>query len=97
MTRHSGTQRRRARRDHMMCDDITDLILDYLTEALPPGTALEFEEHMRMCPDCVAFLNTYKKTVQVTRSLRYEDIPPAMEKRVRQFLAQKVKTASRRR
>lgn len=97
MTRRGATRPRRPRRDDMMCDDITDLIMDYLTGELPPDTALEFEEHLRMCPDCVAFLNTYKKTVQVTRSLQYEDIPPAMEKRVRQFLTQKVKGSSRRR
>jgi anti-sigma factor RsiW len=81
----------------MMCNDITDLILDYLTEELDPDTTSEFEKHMRICPDCVAFLNTYKQTVQMTRSLRYEDIPPEMEKRVRQFLAQKMKGAPRRR
>lgn len=97
MTRHSGTQRRRPRRDDMMCDDITDLILDYLTGELPPDTALEFEEHLRMCPDCMAFLNTYKKTVQLTRSLQYEDIPPEMVKRVHRFLTQKIKSSSRRR
>lgn len=97
MTRRGATRPRRPRRDDMMCDDITDLILDYLAGELPPDILMEFEEHLRMCPDCVAFLNTYKKTVQVTRSLQYKDIPPAMEKRVRQFLTQKVKSSSRRR
>jgi hypothetical protein len=80
-----------------MCDHITDLILDYLTEELDPGTTSEFEKHMRICQDCVAFLNTYKKSVQVTRSLQYEDIPPEMIKRVRRFLTEKMKSGSRRR
>ena len=35
---------------------------------LDPETTLEFEKHLEVCPDCVAFLNTYKKTVELTRS-----------------------------
>lgn len=97
MTRIGGTRRRQPRRNRMMCDDIADLILDYLTEELDPDTTSEFEKHMRICPDCVAFLNTYKQTVQMARSLRYEDIPPEMERRVRQFLTEKSKTTPRKR
>ena len=74
------------------CQQIADFILDYITGELHPDTASQFEEHMRICPDCVSFLNTYRKTVQITRSLRYEDIPGEMEKRVRQFLQKKIKS-----
>ncbi len=72
-----------------ICREITDLLLDYLTGELDPGTASAFEDHLRLCSDCVAFLNTYKKTVQVTRSLRYKNIPAELERRVRQFLQQR--------
>jgi len=34
-------------------------------------------------------LNTYKKTVHVTRSLRYESIPAELERRVRRFLRER--------
>jgi hypothetical protein len=27
-----------------------------------------FEKHLGQCPDCSAFLNTYKKTIEVTKS-----------------------------
>ena len=75
----------------LTCEEITALVVDYVTETLEPETALAFEDHLRNCPDCIAFFNTYTKTIQATRSLRYEDISPAMEARVRQFLLEKIK------
>jgi len=67
------------------------MTLDYLTEELDPKSTPVFEQHLRDCPDCVAFMTTYKKTVQATRSLRYEDIPSQMRNRVRAFLKEKIK------
>ncbi len=80
-----------------ICEEITDLILDYMTGELDPETISAFEEHLRLCPDCDGFLNTYTKTIQATRSLRYENIPPEMEKRVRRFLQERTPKGRRRR
>jgi len=48
------------------CKRATSLISDYLTGELAPETTLAFEEHLGKCSDCVPFLNTYKKTIQIT-------------------------------
>ena len=79
------------------CQQATSLIVDYLTGVLDPHTTSVFEQHLRDCTDCVAFLTTYKKTVQAIQSLRYEDIPPQMRSRVRAFLNEKTKGVRRRR
>lgn len=78
-----------------ICQEITELVLDYITGELDSKTVSAFEEHLRLCRDCVAFLKTYKKTVHTTRSLQYEDIPPKMQKRVRRFLREKTKVVRR--
>jgi len=78
-----------------ICREITDLLVDYMTGELDPGTLSAFEEHLALCPDCVAFLNTYKKAVQVTQSLRYKSIPPELSKRVRGFVHQRIKKGRR--
>ena len=83
------------RAESAFCREITDLLLDYMAGELDPETVAAFEEHLRLCPDCVAFLNTYKKTVQTTRSLRFEDIPSEMEKRVRRFLRERTQKGRR--
>lgn len=73
------------------CQQATSLIVDYLTGELDLRTISLFEQHLRDCQDCVAFLITYKKTIQATQSLRYEDIPSQMRSRVRAFLKEKIK------
>jgi hypothetical protein len=75
----------------LTCEQVTALIRDYLNEALAPEIMSTFEEHLRRCSDCVAFLNTYKQTVQAVQSLSYEEIPPEMQVRARQFLRSKIK------
>jgi anti-sigma factor RsiW len=44
------------------------LIADYLTGSLDPTVLAAFEEHLGQCPDCAAFLNTYKKTIEAAKS-----------------------------
>ena len=73
------------------CAEITDLIAAYLTGELDAATKRAFENHMARCPDCVSFLNTYKKTLHSIHSIEHETIPDAMLKRVESFLNKKVK------
>jgi hypothetical protein len=52
--------------DHT-CKDEVGLIADYLTGQLDPMVLAAFERHLSQCPDCRGFLNTYKKTIEVTK------------------------------
>jgi hypothetical protein len=70
----------------LTCQQVTDLLIDYLTDALEPAVHAAFAVHLRNCPDCVAFLQTYTQTVHATRTLCYEHIPVEMLTRVQQFL-----------
>lgn len=90
MIKQDAAQRHRSRRSDVTCQQVTGLILDYVTGELDPGATLALKAHLQGCPDCIAFLVTYQQTIQATKSLRYEAIPPAMRKRVRQFLQKKI-------
>ena len=72
------------------CKEITDLMLDYLTDKLTPTIKREFMEHLSFCSDCVSFLNTYKKTVAATGTIRPEDVPPKVRESVLAFLRKRV-------
>jgi anti-sigma factor RsiW len=61
------------------CKKATSLIADYLTGTLDPEITNELEHHLGVCPDCVAFLKTYKKTIQVTQSLLLSGNLPELE------------------
>ena len=73
------------------CKQITDLVSDYLNDKLSPTVKRDFQQHLRICPDCVNFLSTYKKTVSVTRSIRPEEIPPRVRNNILDFLRNRVR------
>jgi hypothetical protein len=68
------------------CKEITDLMFRYLNHTLSPSVRRDFKRHLHICPDCVSFLNTYKKTASVTRSIRPEEIPPRLRNNILDFL-----------
>ena len=80
----SGTTR-------VTCEQATALLLDYITGALDPVTTLVLERHLERCVDCVAFLQTYKETIQATRTLCYEDMPGELQNRLLQTLHTKIR------
>ena len=51
------------------CEDEIALIGNYLSSELSPPLLVAFQSHLEICPDCAAFLETYKKTVEATRAL----------------------------
>lgn len=73
------------------CKEFTELIADYVTDQLKPSLKREFERHLKICPDCVNFLNTYKKTVSVKRFLDVTAIPVKVRDNVLAFLRKKMR------
>jgi predicted anti-sigma-YlaC factor YlaD len=72
--------------ERLTCQQVTDIIIDYLNDDLQSETKRLFDNHLQGCADCRAFLATYHSTVRATRSLSYDDVPEEMRTRVRQFL-----------
>ena len=68
------------------CQECIDLLVDYLEGELPPERARALDIHLEMCPPCVAFVKTYKGTVDVCRKLLVEEIPPELTQRLLDFL-----------
>ena len=70
------------------CRQIADLLGDYLEGTLPTPARELLEWHIEGCGPCVAFINTYRGTVRVTRQLKEEDLPPLLRERLLTFLRQ---------
>ncbi len=68
------------------CKQMTDLIFKYLNDNLGPRLQKDFKRHLAICPDCIAFLNTYRKTIALTGSVRAEDIPAKVRNNLLEFL-----------
>ena len=76
------------------CKQIADLMADYLSDKLRPTVKQEFAKHLSICPDCVNFVNSYKKTVQSMATLRAEEIPPQVRDNILGFLRKKLRRIS---
>ena len=59
---------RRKDSSNVTCKDATDLIGDYLADSLNPNERRAFEAHLSGCSDCTAFLATYTRTIDLTKS-----------------------------
>ncbi len=51
----------------MTCRDVADFLADYLSGALPASRARTFEAHLAECPDCVAYVASYRATLVLGR------------------------------
>jgi anti-sigma factor RsiW len=74
--------RRRSRKsaDALACQELVEIITDYLEDALSPADRERFEEHIAGCGNCTAYLEQMRQTVAAVGRLRQEDIPgPALE------------------
>ena len=49
--------------EHLTCQQIVELVTDYLEGALPPETASRFEEHLNFCDGCVAYLDEMRAAI----------------------------------
>jgi anti-sigma factor RsiW len=80
------------------CRELTDFLMDYLDGLLPPDTRLAFERHLAVCPPCVAYLESYKRTTQLAAAAFADrpgpaPLPPAPEGLIRAILAARAKSA----
>ena len=68
------------------CRQIAELLADYLDGTLPKTTRELIDWHIESCAPCVAFVNTYRGTVQAARSLRDVLMPPELKQRLLKVL-----------
>jgi Putative zinc-finger len=73
------------------CKEMTDLIFGYLNDTLNGTVKRDFKRHLRICPDCVNFLNTYKKTAATSASLPPEAIPVKVRENILEFLRNRIR------
>jgi anti-sigma factor RsiW len=61
------------------CQELVELVTDYLEGALSPADTRRFEEHIGACDGCTAYLEQFKRTIELTGALLPDDVTPAAE------------------
>jgi len=75
----------------MTCRDAIELLADYLEAELPPETGDRLASHLAGCQPCQAYLNTYRRTRDVTCAAGRLDMPEEMRARLRGFLLERLR------
>jgi predicted anti-sigma-YlaC factor YlaD len=68
------------------CREAIALLAEYLETTLGVGAAAGIEAHLQGCDACLAYLNTYRRTSELTRAVARVEMPAEMKKRLRDFL-----------
>jgi len=87
--------KRVAERPFIPCRTIVALLSEYLEGSLPPGDAHDLEAHLAICPPCLDFLENLRTTRAAAGALREESIPDECRRRLRQFLAPRLRDGFR--
>ena len=67
---------------HITCQEVVELITDYLEAALPSDEASLFEQHLNFCDGCVQYVEQMRTTVAAVRRLTPQDVPDDTRERL---------------
>jgi anti-sigma factor RsiW len=63
----------------MTCKDFIEFLLDYVSGELPKAQQALFEEHLKVCRSCVAYLSNYRDTLALSKAAFSESEGPVPE------------------
>lgn len=57
----------------LRCKDVVENIIEYIDVQLDFKTLDRLENHLDQCPECMTFIGTYRKMLELARKLRQTD------------------------
>jgi anti-sigma factor RsiW len=67
-----------SRREDLVCQQVVELVTDYLEGALSRSQRRRFEAHLAGCEHCTEYLAQMRATITLTGRLQAEDLSPEM-------------------
>ena len=65
--------------DDLSCQELVELVTDYLDGAMPDELRQRFETHISKCGGCSAYLEEMRQTIRATGALTVEAVTPEAE------------------
>jgi anti-sigma factor (TIGR02949 family) len=62
--------------EHLSCQEVVELVTEYLDHAMPPEEASLFEQHINFCDGCQWYLDQMRTTIAAVGRIEEEDVPP---------------------
>jgi len=72
----------------LVCQEVVELITDYLEGALLPEKRVLFEEHIADCPGCTNYMEQIQLTLRLLRNLAHEPVFPSTKEELLQVFRQ---------
>jgi anti-sigma factor RsiW len=66
------------RKDPLVCQEVVELVTDYLEGALSRAERRRFEAHLADCPHCTEYLAQMRATIRLTGRLEADDLTEEM-------------------
>jgi hypothetical protein len=68
--------------EQLSCQELVELVTDYLEGALPDEARLLFDEHIGRCEGCRIYLEQMRQTITVLGHLPKEALSPDAERKL---------------
>lgn len=62
--------------NELTCQELVELVTDYLEAALAPDLRVRFDRHLAQCRGCTTYLEQMRQTVHLVGRLTEESVPP---------------------
>ena len=66
--------------EQLSCQELVELVTDYLEGALPPAERRRFEDHIGTCDGCRVYVDQLRQTVELSGRLTPEALSPEAER-----------------
>jgi len=67
------------RKNELVCQQVVELVTDYLEGVLSRSQRRRFEAHLAGCENCAEYLEQMRATIRLTGRLGAEDLTPEMQ------------------
>ncbi|MCL4245190.1 MAG: zf-HC2 domain-containing protein [Candidatus Dadabacteria bacterium] len=76
----------------VICRDVVENIMDYIDNELDLKTLQVLEKHMGECPECKAFVDTYRRMLDLSGKMKEQTfVTPEVRERLKNLLKSRMK------
>jgi anti-sigma factor RsiW len=65
--------------EQLSCQELVELVTDYLEDSLPADDRDRFEQHLQSCAGCQQYFAQMRSTIELTGELTPADLTPEAE------------------
>lgn len=64
--------------EFLTCQEVITFLREFLSRELAPDEEREFRRHLAVCPSCLAYFETYERTLTLARAVLQQEVdaPP---------------------